>query len=169
MATSYDSTKRQASQGAKGNAVLNNWIESGLNTTKTKIVDSYDENLMFGKNAFWCRQYDPITGKYSDEQIKIVNSTIAITDDNWATTKTAIGKYYYVDPHTKELKSAYGVNGETIVGKLLIGEQLDITNGNGTLEFNTEGLVVKNDVNTVHINPSDESIFNISNSNCASL
>lgn len=163
MATSYTSTKRQASQGAKGNLVLNNWIESGLNATQTKIVDSHDENLMFSKNAFWCRQYDPITETYSGEQIKIVNSTIAITDDNWETTKTAIGKYYYVDPHTKELKSAYGVNGETIVGKLLIGEQLDITNDNGTLEFGQDGFVVKSNANTVSINPNDESIFNISN------
>ena len=163
MATSYSSTKRQASKGVKSNSVLNNWTESGLNATQTKIVDSYDENLMFSKNAFWCRQYDPITDTYSDEQIKIVNSTIAITDDNWETTKTAIGKYYYVDPHTKELKSAYGVNGETIVGKLLIGEQLDITNDNGTLEFGINGFVVKDENNTVAINPNNESIFNISN------
>ena len=165
IATSYSSVKRQASQGAKSNSVLNNWVEDGLNATTTKIVDSYDENLMFGKNAFWCRQYDPITNKYSDEQIKIINSTIAITNDNWETTKTAIGKYYYVDPHTKEIKSAYGVNGETIVGKLLIGEMLDISNENGDLEFGRNGLVVKNDVNIISINPNDESIFNISNNN----
>ena len=163
MASSYDSVKRQASQGEKGNATINNWIDSGLNATQTEIIDSVEKNLLFGKNGFWCRQYDAITDTYGDEQIKIINSTIAITDDNWKTTKTAIGKYYYVDPHTKELKSAYGVNGETIVGKLLIGEQLDISNDNGTLEFGTDGLVVKNDVNTVAINPSNESIFNISN------
>ena len=164
MASSYSSVKRQANQGANSNSVLSNWVDNGLNATQTKIVDSYDENLMFGKNAFWCRQYDPITDTYSDEQIKIINSTIAITDDNWATTKTAIGKYYYIDPHTGEVKSAYGVNGETIVGKLLIGENLDITNDNGSLRFNSaEGFVVENDVNTISMNPSNSSIFNISN------
>ena len=164
MASSYSSTKRQASKGAKSNSVLNDWVESGLNATKTKIVDSIDENLMFGKNAFWCRQYDPITDTYSDEQIKIINSTIAITDDNWKTTKTAIGKYYYIDPHTKELKSTYGVNGETIVGRLLIGENLDIANESGNLRFNsTDGFVVENDVNTISMNPNNSSIFNISN------
>lgn len=163
MATSYNSIQRQASQGAKGNSVLNNWVENGLNATQTKIIDSHDENLMFGKNSFWCRQLDPITGEYSKEQIKIINSTIAITDDGWATTKTAIGKYYYIDPNTKEQKVAYGVNGETIVGKLLIGEQLDISNENGNLEFNDEGFTVKNDKNTVNISPSNESIFNIKN------
>ena len=183
MATSYSSVKRQASQGSKGNSVLNNWVESGLNATQTKIVDSIDENLMFGKNAFWCRQYDPIADTYSDEQIKIVNSTIAITDDNWATTKTAIGKYYYVDPNTKELKSAYGVNGETIVGKLLIGEQMSMQNesgsmmfdnngmtitsatddGVGTMTFNENGLIVNHGDNTVTISPKSKEVMNITN------
>ena len=163
MATNYSSIQRQAKQGERSNNTLNNWVENGLNTTQAKIVDSVDENILFDKNGFWCKQYDPITQTYSDEQIKIINSTIAITDDNWNTTKTAIGKFYYVDPHTGDEKVAYGINGETIVGKLLIGEQLDISNESGNLEFGTNGFVVKNNVNTVAINPSNESIFNISN------
>ena len=183
MATSYSSVQRQASQGAKSNSVLNNWVENGLSATQTKIVDGHDENLMFGKNSFWCRQYDPITDTYSDEQIKIVNSTIAITDDNWATTKTAIGKYYYIDPHTKELKSAYGVNGETIVGKFILGEKMSMQNesgsfvfdgngmsvtsktddGVGTMTFNEDGLIVNHGNNTVTISPKSKEVMNITN------
>ena len=51
----------------------------------------------------------------------------------------------------------------SLVGKLLIGEHLDISNGSGDLEFGQNGLVVKNDVNTVSIDPNNESVFNISN------
>ena len=161
MATNYSSVQRQAKQGEKSNATLNNWVENGLSTTQAKIVDSVDENLMFGKNAFWCRQYDPITKTYSDEQIKIINSTIAITDDNWNTTKTAIGKFYYIDPVTDETKVAYGINGETIVGKLLIGENLIISNDGNNLEFGADGLVVKSAKNIVSIDPTEQSIINI--------
>ena len=163
MATSYNSVQRQASQGEKSNSVLNNWVEHGLNATNTKIITTDNQNQIWNRNGILCREYDPITETYSDEQLKIINSTIAITDNNWETTKTAIGKYYYVDPHTKEVKVAYGVNGETIVGKLLIGEQLDITNDSGTLQFGTDGFVVENDVNNVTINPNNESILNIKN------
>lgn len=163
MASSYSTIKRQANQGEKGSNIVNNWVENGLDATNTKIVGGFDESLLFDKSGFWCRQVDPITGEVSDEQIKIFGSTIAITDDKWNTTRTAIGKYYYTDPHTNERKVAYGVNGETIVGKLLIGEQLDITNENGTLEFGTDGFVVRDENNTVTINPNNESIFNISN------
>lgn len=163
MATSYSSVQRQAKQGERSNNTLNDWVKNGLNATNTKIVSAQDQSQSWGKNGILCRLYDPITDTYGDEQLKIINSTIAITDDNWNTTKTAIGKFYYVDPHTGELKYAYGVNGETIVGKLLIGEQLDISNESGDLGFGAEGFVVKNAVNTITMNPSDESIINIKN------
>lgn len=163
MATSYSSVKRQAKQGENSNAVLNNWFENGLSATNTKIVGANNQSQVWDKNGILCREYDPITEIYSNEQLRIINSTIAITDDNWETTKTAIGKYQYEDPSTGELKTAYGVNGETIVGKLLIGEQLDVSNDVGTLKFGLNGLVVESDKNIVAINPNNESIFNISN------
>lgn len=163
MATSYSSVRRQASKGEESNSILSNWIDNGLNTTNLKIVNTENQNQVWDKNGILCREYDPITGEYNKEQLKIINSTIAVTDDNWEHTKTAIGKYYYSDPITGEQKVAYGINGETIVGKLLIGEQLDISNDNGNLGFGKDGLVVKNNVNIVNINPSNESIFNISN------
>lgn len=163
MSTSYSSVKRQAKQGEKSNSVLNNWVENGLSATNTKIISADEQNQVWDKKGMLFRQYDPITNTYGDEQLRIINSTIAITDDNWKTTKTAIGKYFYIDPHTGELKTAYGVNGETIVGKLLIGKQLDISNESGNLGFGVDGLVVKNDMNTITMNPSDESIINIKN------
>ena len=163
MATSYSSVKRQAKQGEKSNSVLNNWVENGLNATNTKIVSAEDQNQSWGKNGMLFRQYDPITDTYGSEQLKIINSTIAITDDNWNTTKTAIGKYYYIDPITNEEKMAYGVNGETIVGKLLVGEDLIIANNNGRLEFDDNGLVVTGTKNTVIIDPNNSSTFSIKN------
>ena len=164
MASSYNSVKRQANQGEKSNTVLSNWVENGLNATNTKIVATDNQNQVWDKNGILCREYDPITETYSNEQLKIINSTIAITDNNWETTKTAIGKYYYTDPISGELKTAYGVNGETIVGKLIIGEDLLLSNKGNNLEFGENGLIVKNDINTVSINPNDEeSIINVKN------
>lgn len=164
MATSYSSVQRQASQGEKSNITLNSWVDNGLNATNTKIIGTENQNQVWDKNGILCREYDPITDTYSDEQLKIINSTIAITNDNWKSTKTAIGKYYYIDPVTNELKCTYGVNGETIVGKLFVGENLLISNDKGNLEFNNEGFVVTGDRNTVVINPNNSSVFAIKNS-----
>lgn len=185
MASSYSSIKRQASQGEKSNAVLNSWVDSGLNATNTKIVGANNQNQVWDKNGILCREYDPITETYNKEQLRIINSTIAITDNNWETTKTAIGKFYYNDYDTGELKSAYGVNGETIIGKFILGEQLSIhsESGNmvfdgdgltitsnsdtddivGKMIFNDDGLVVSHGKNTVTISPKSEEVINITN------
>jgi hypothetical protein len=90
------------------------------------------------------RKYDAVEEDYDDIQLKIINSTLAITDDNWKTVKTAVGAYYYFDPLTGKLTRAYGVNAETIVGKLLIGEGLTIANSSNTFIVDEHGATLVN-------------------------
>ena len=165
MATSYSYVQRQARQGEKSNSVVSNWVNNGLSVTNTKIVGGSDNQTQtWDDHGMLFRKYDDAAGDYEPEQMKIINSTLAITNDDWKTTKAAVGKYYYSDPKTKELKSAYGVNAETIVGKLLLGEQLELANDSGTLRFDNNGLYVEDDNNSVSIDPDDDTpILNIKN------
>ena len=158
MATSYGYTQRQAKQGEKSNSIVSNWVSNGLDATNTKIVGGSDnQSQTWDSHGMLFRKYDPVTNDYEPTQMKIINSTLAITDDNWKTTRSAVGKYYYSDPTTKEIVSAYGVNAETIVGNLLLGKQLELTNESGTLRFNSEGLYVENEDSSVSIDPDDDS------------
>ena len=165
MATSYSYVQRQARQGEKSNSVVSNWVNNGLSVTNTKIVGGSDNQTQtWDDHGMLFRKYDEAAGDYEPEQMKIINSTLAITNDDWKTTKAAVGKYYYSDPTTKELKSAYGINAETIVGKLLLGEQLELANDSGTLRFDNNGLYVEDDNNSVSIDPDDDTpILNIKN------
>ena len=166
MASSYSATQREANKGAKSNVVVNDWLENGLDATNTKIVSGASgQTQTWDSHGLLFREYDEITGEYSDEQMRIINSTIAVTDDNWKSTKTAIGKFYYTDPADPNagLKTAYGINGEAIIGQLLIGQKLGIYNNSGSLSFDDNGFVVKNANNTVTIDPNDTSIFTIKN------
>ena len=166
MATSYSSVQRQAHQGGLSNATIKDWVTNGLDATTTKIIGGADNQTQtWDKHGMVFKKYDSINDKYDDIQIKIINSTIAITDDNWKTVKTAIGAYYYFDQlseNKNQLKRAYGVNAETIVGKLIVGESLGIYNHGGSLKFDNNGFAVSNELNTVTINPNDKSIFKIS-------
>lgn len=166
MATSYSSVKRQAKQGEESKTAINNWVDNGLDATNVKIMGGADGQAQtWDRHGMLFREYDDVTGEYSPEQMKIINSTMAITTDNWQTTKTAVGKYFYVHPDTGEIKMAYGVNAETIIGKLILGENLELRNSNNTLIFDDNGLVVKDDTNIVAIDPDAESIFNIKHLN----
>lgn len=164
MATSYSATKRQASKGEQSNSVINDWVENGLNASSTRIVSGTDgQTQTWDSHGLLLRRYDPVSATYDPSQIKIINDVITMTNDNWLTTKTAIGRFYYNDPVTGELKEGYGVNGETIVGKLLIGQQLGIYNSSGTMEFDDNGFRVSNGNNSVIINPNNSSLFTIQN------
>ena len=165
MASSYGYVQRQAKQGEKSKAVLSGWADDGLDVTNTKIVGGSDnQSQTWDSHGMLFRKFDSVTGEYEPTQMKIINSTLAITDDNWKTTKTAIGKYYYKNPSSGEVNSAYGVNAETIIGKLLLGEQLELNNESGTMRFNDSGFYVEDDVNSIAIDPDDKTpIFNIKN------
>lgn len=163
MATSYSSTQRQAKQGEKSNNVIGSWFENGLDTTNTKIVGGADgQSQIWDNHGILLREYNVGQNEYSPEQMKIINSTIAITDDNWETIKTAIGKYYYYKDG--ERKMAYGVNAETVVGKLLLGEQIELNNTGGTMSFDNNGLIIQNESASVTIDPNDSTpVFAIKN------
>ena len=166
MATSYDSVKRQAAQGENSNNVLKAWFENGLDATNTKIVGGADNQTQtWDEHGMLFRRYNDITDSYDKTQLKIINSTLVITDDDWETTKTAIGNFYYNDPITGELKNAYGINAEVVIGRLLLGKELGIYNESGNLTFDNDGFQVTNGVDTVSINPNASSIFNIKNKN----
>lgn len=160
MATSYNSTKKQAENGNKTYETFDKWNDSGFDASTIKIVGgTSNQSQVWDNHGILLRAYDSITDSYDDCQMKIVNSTIAITDDNWETVKTAVGAYYYTDPDTGELKFAYGVNAETIVGNLIIGNQLSITNENNTLRFGEDGLEIIGENNSFTVNPNSQDLL----------
>lgn len=73
-----------------------------------------------------------IDAENEDNQIYVGSSLIAITDDRWITSKTAI--------------DTGGVIADTIVGRLLLGEQLFISNEEGSFSILPNGLFIKNEL-----------------------
>lgn len=165
MATSYGNVTRQAEKGNDSRKKLDGWQENGLSMTAMKIVNSAEnQNYEFDSHGMVFRKYLPLENKYSDEQLKIINSTIAITNDNWNTVKTAIGSHYYIDPLDNELKYAYGINGEVIIGKMILGENLGIYNSGASLQFNKNGLGITNGEYSFNVSPNHETyLLNIAN------
>jgi len=166
MAGSYESVKRQAKNAQETGKTVSEWVEHGMNATAVAIRDSDSQSITYDNHGLLARTYDDITGEYEPEQLKVVNNTLAITDDNWKTVKAAIGKIHYEDPkHPGDMLSAYGVLGETIIGKLFLGEALGIYNDGGSLKFDKNGLSISNGTNSFVVNPNDETLISLSNNN----
>ena len=162
MASSYSATQKQALAGTKSKSLLDNWAEKGLDLTNLKIVDTANrQDISWDAHGILLREFNADTNEYDNQQMKLINRGIYITDNNWRSLKTAIGKFLYRDPVSGEYNTAYGVNAETLVGKMILGEQLGIYNSSNSLTFDKNGLKVSNLVNSVIINPNVSSLFQV--------
>lgn len=141
MATSYDSVKRQAEQGKNGNDKLNGWVNEGLSLTNMTIVgDADNQNMQWDSHGMLLREYLPITNTYDDRQLKIINRGLYVTDDNWTTSRAGIGNFRFYNPKTKEYEDAYGVIADTIVGNIILSEEVGIYNKNNSITMDGDGF-----------------------------
>lgn len=161
ISSSYNSVKKQAAQGEESNQAFKNWVEKGLDASITKIINnSNNQDVVYDKNGILLRKYDDFTGKYSDEQTKLINSSIVMTTDNWKTSKVGIGKFTYYDPKDGQMKEGYGIIANQLVGGLLLSEEIGIYNKSGNMTFDDKnGLKISNKTNTVTINPNETNLF----------
>lgn len=138
-------------------------INGGINSSQTPITnDDLTQDIVIDKNGIWGRAYDDVEGKYDDCQFLFVNNRLVMTNDNWKSIYTSVGKFTYTEDG--EEKIGYGVLADTIVGNFILGNHLKIQNNNGTLSFDNDGLRVENTEKSVcvEINPNAENIFQIS-------
>lgn len=162
MASSYGSVSRQASHGNNSSIQLHNWVTEGLAATHTRFIsDAVNQNIVWDTNGLLFRKYDEVLEDYLPEQLRIINSTIAVTDDDWASVKTAVGGFDYKDPVSGQIKHGYGINAELLIGKLILGEELGLYNENNSLTFDRNGLKITNNVNSFEVNPNGSTLFSV--------
>lgn len=143
MASSYDYVTRQANKGAESNSVMSGWVNNGLDLTNTKIVNDADnQNVEFNKYGISAKRYMPELDAYDDRQIKIINSGVYVTDDNWKTSKAGIGNFIYYNPKTGKYEEAYGVVADTIVGNIVLSKEVGVYNEQGSIKMDGDGVTI---------------------------
>lgn len=143
MSTSYNAITRQAKSGKKAMTRLDDWVENGLSLATMNIVnDATNQNIEWGNHGMLAREYNEITGDYSDKQLKIINKGIYMTDDGWVSSKVGVGDFNFWNPETGEYQNAYGVIADTIVGNIILGEQVGIYNSENSIRLNNDGLSI---------------------------
>lgn len=101
MATSFPAVERQAELGKLAHYGIDEWLKTGLDSTKTRIMNNNNEEIEITNVGITAKTYNDITDSYDDEQLRITHNVLAFTDDNWKTVATALGKFtftYHV-PH----------------------------------------------------------------------
>lgn len=161
MATSYTSVKRQAEKSIATKDTVDGWVESGINANITKIMSGDNQDVIVDKHGITCRKWDPILNGFEDDQLKIINSMLAYTHDGWQTFDSALGKFEYYNPKTKQTETGYGIIAKQLIGSVILGENVGIYNKSGSLCFDEDGLAISNGTNSFNVDPNKKSLLTI--------
>ncbi len=120
--------------------IMNNAWDSALHA----VLAGDHQSMTLDKHGFTGRvaildANGNITGTYGPEQFRMLNNLLVFTDDNWQNCKLALGK---IDLGNGRF--AYGLAAEVIIGTLLAGNNLVITNEAGTFKFDETGATLTN-------------------------
>lgn len=143
ISTSYNFTARQAASGEEANKEWLDVNRNGFALNSRRIVNSSDdETLVMDTNGMLMRKKMDFSDEYDPEQVRIINKGLYYTNDNWESVGTGIGSFTYIDPETGEEVNDFGVIAKTIIGKLILGENLGIYSSSGTMKINEDGFIL---------------------------
>lgn len=101
-------------------------LQSSRDITMNSALTSTSEEVIIDGSGYTGRRTLD-SGEYDPRQVKIVGKNIVFTDDAWETCKVAIGELLFGE----DGETAYGVNAETIIGDIIMGNNLRIVDSNG--------------------------------------
>lgn len=165
MSSSYNYFAHQAENGQESFDKVNDWVAKGLQLTNMKIVsDADNQNITWDSHGLLCREYIPVSDEYDSKQLKIINKGLYLTDNNWRSSRAAVGNFVYYDPFDNLEKEGYGVIADTLIGNLVLSSDVGIYGSGLKVRINHNGLFMTNNTTDVVINPNDASgVFCIQN------
>lgn len=119
-------------------STVSDYINNALNLVNQEIINANNQEFTFGSYGLRGKMYDETSDTYDPHQIAMTNNVIAFTDNNWQSTRTALGR---VTIGTTEY---YGLVAEAVIGNLIAGDQLTISNANNSFILNSSGATLTN-------------------------
>ena len=125
---SFDARRYIYNQTVGQVSAVSKFMQSSLDAAVNSILAAANQSVIINGSGIH-------VGGDSKYQMRIIDSMIAMTDDNWATAKLAVGLFA-----TEESGAYFGVNAEVIGGKLIVGNNLIIENQNdqGVMQFKVD-------------------------------
>lgn len=135
-------------------------IQQGLldATTRIQATDG-SQGVVIDKYGIWLRKSNP-DGSVSPYQARIVNNNMLFSSDGFKTSRMGIGEFSVVEGENDQ--TFYGIIAEALVGRLILGTQLEIGNEAGTMTFDNGGFTVTNGKNTFNVDPNSQQLLTIS-------
>ena len=119
------------------NNTVSEFINSALDTSKNNVINATNQEIVINQNGLRGRNQTD-NGDYSPNQVWLTSNTLAFTSNNWQTAGLALGQI------NLNGQNVFGLVADAIVGKLIAGNQLQITNDNNNFVLDSNGAVLNN-------------------------
>lgn len=172
----WDTAKSQSDTIAKN--ISDGLFKAGASLETTRSTMLLDDRGVFMKNTS--------ESAHPNDQMALTGSNILFSDDDWKTTRTALGRVEYFDIEGNK-KDYYGIiaelvaagyitgctiygndiKGSTITGSTITGSA--ISNGNGTFSVDRDGNLTANRGNIAGWNLTPTDLYDDNNVNSAGI
>ena len=134
---SFDSIKWANWENLYKNDVTT-FITSALDATVNNLISNSNQDILINQNGLRARQSDG-SGGYSGKQVWLVNNMLAFSSDGFTTAKLALGEITLPSGGT-----GYGLVADTIIGRIIAGNTLTISNGANNFVLDETGATLNN-------------------------
>jgi len=138
------------------------FITSALDTTTNNLINNANQEILINQNGLRGRTFNPNTHTYDPTQVWLTSSVLAFTDNAFQTSKLALGKV------TVNGVPQFGLVAGVIVGNMIAGNTLTITNSGNNFTLDATGATLTNAKFTIQttntkviIDPTSTIPFNI--------
>jgi hypothetical protein len=114
------------------------FITSALNTATNELINSDNQEIKINQNGLRGKTYIPESQTYDTHEVWLTSSILAFSDDNFATSRLALGKIMLND------QEKFGLVADAIVGEMIIGSNLLVSNENNTFIVDGNGATLLN-------------------------
>lgn len=118
-------------------------LQTSRNLTMGQALASTNEEVVIDGSGYTGRRLLD-SGAYDPRQVKLTGKNLVFTDDSWLSCKVAIGELQYGNG-----ESTYGINAETIIGDMILGNNIRILDNEGNELFTVVDGMIKSSVKDV--------------------
>lgn len=132
---------------SKNKETITNLIEKPLDSTlRAAIGNMANQQFTIDETGILGRKIEKAESgedgetaeKFSPRQVRLINNVLLFTEDNWLTSSLALGEVSLDDNTT-----AYGLIADVLVGNLIMGSNLKISNESNTITLDESGITIK--------------------------
>ncbi len=148
-------------KASKITSPVREFMNGTLNATKNAFATNNNQDILIDEWGLRGRKWLESQNKFDDRQLWLNNNGMLLSSDSFKTAQMAIGLLNAPDGQTY-----YGVATDVLVGDIILGSKLNITNNSGNYTINNNGFTasstIGNNTYSVGINPSTPSdILNV--------